>query len=248
MSEVINTVLFWTWFLSFIAFIVYWRKKVSAKKEIGISPEKYTKTAKVKRIIGVVCAISFAGFALNSSNVPIETQKSTTAEQTDTKKVEKEKIVTPEQTKADFEAFYEEFITIDRDVKRVWNNTWVPTINGLSTGQVDRYLAYENMKIMQEYFARQGLNASNKLEAPDSLDSKAKSKVKDAIKNYQVALSAREDAAEAMRDLLNKGNIKPSDLDDVKWKLGMAESSEAEAAKNLTEVARQLGVDITTEE
>lgn len=249
MSEVANTILFWAWSLSLIAFIVYWRKKVNAKKEIGTNPEKYTKVAKIKRIIGIFCALSFAGFFFNSSNVSIDTPtKSAKVEQTDTKKVEKEKIVTPEETKAAFEDFYKEFNAIDKDVKRAWNNNWVPTMNGLSTGQVDRYLAYENMKIMQEYFQRQRLNASNKLEAPDSLDSKAKSKVENAIKNYQVALAARCDAADAMRDLLNKGNIKPSDLDDVKWKLGMAESSEAEAAKNIAEVARQLGVSTTTEE
>ena len=83
MSEVANTILFWAWSLSLIAFIVYWRKKVNAKKEIGTNPEKYTKVAKIKRIIGIFCALSFAGFFFNSSNVSIDTPtKSAKVEQT----------------------------------------------------------------------------------------------------------------------------------------------------------------------
>lgn len=226
------------WFVSLIAFIIYCFMLTSCKTKHGVDSEQYITKKKKRKKIGIICLGLFlftgAFGAITQEKVP----------EAEVQVVE----ATPEQMKADFEVFYKEFHAIDKDVKRAWNNNWVPTMNGLSTGQVDRYLAYENMKIMQEYFARQRLNASNKLSTPGSLDSEAKSKVDNAIKNYQVALAARCDAAEAMRDLLNKGNINPSDLDDVKWKLGMAESSEAEAAKSIAEVAQQLGANINIEE
>lgn len=50
------------WFISFIAFIIYWRKKVSAKKFAGDNykdDENYQHVSKVKRIIGAVCLASF---------------------------------------------------------------------------------------------------------------------------------------------------------------------------------------------
>ena len=50
------------WLVSFIAFIVYWRKKVNAKKSAGenyLDDENYKNVSKMKRIIGAVCIASF---------------------------------------------------------------------------------------------------------------------------------------------------------------------------------------------
>ena len=50
------------WFISLIAFIVYWRKKVNAKKAAGenyANDENYNNVGKIKRLIGIVCLVSF---------------------------------------------------------------------------------------------------------------------------------------------------------------------------------------------
>ena len=50
------------WLVSFIAFIVYWRKKVNAKKSAGenyLDDENYKNVSKIKKIIGAVCIASF---------------------------------------------------------------------------------------------------------------------------------------------------------------------------------------------
>ena len=50
------------WFISLIAFIVYWRKKVNAKKAAGenyANDENYNNVSKIKRLIGIVCLVSF---------------------------------------------------------------------------------------------------------------------------------------------------------------------------------------------
>ena len=49
------------WFVSLIAFIVYWRKKANAKKNYGADSEEYRSVSKTKRIIGVVCLVAFFG-------------------------------------------------------------------------------------------------------------------------------------------------------------------------------------------
>ena len=65
---------FLIWIVTLIAFIVFWRKKVNAKKSAGdsySSDEKYLSVSKTKRIIGIVSAISFVlsiGFSGGGSN------------------------------------------------------------------------------------------------------------------------------------------------------------------------------------
>ena len=50
------------WIVSLVAFIVYWRKKASARKAAGEnyqSDPEYLAVSKTKRIIGIVCIASF---------------------------------------------------------------------------------------------------------------------------------------------------------------------------------------------
>ena len=50
------------WFISLIAFIVYWRKKANARKAAGenySTDENYNAVSKMKRMIGIVCLASF---------------------------------------------------------------------------------------------------------------------------------------------------------------------------------------------
>lgn len=54
------------WLVTLIAFIVYWRKKVGAKKNFGADSEEYKKISKTKRIIGIVCIIAFIGSSLTA--------------------------------------------------------------------------------------------------------------------------------------------------------------------------------------
>ncbi len=50
------------WIASLVAFIIYWRKKASARKAAGENyenDEAYQSVSKTKRIIGIVCIVSF---------------------------------------------------------------------------------------------------------------------------------------------------------------------------------------------
>jgi len=49
------------WFVTLIAFIVYWRKKKAAKRDFGVDSEQYKQISTIKRIIGVVCVVAFIG-------------------------------------------------------------------------------------------------------------------------------------------------------------------------------------------
>ncbi len=68
------------WFVSLIAFIVFWRKKANAKKAAGSSyesDEKYLSVSKTKRIIGIVSAVSFVlgiAFSGGSGEAPKKTE------------------------------------------------------------------------------------------------------------------------------------------------------------------------------
>lgn len=60
--ELLKQILSLTWLVSLIAFIVYWRKKVGAKKSAGENykdDENYKNVSRTKRIIGLVCIASF---------------------------------------------------------------------------------------------------------------------------------------------------------------------------------------------
>ncbi len=51
------------WFVSLIAFIVYWRKKANARAKYGVDSEEYRSVSTTKRIIGIVCLVAFFGIA-----------------------------------------------------------------------------------------------------------------------------------------------------------------------------------------
>lgn len=60
--EFLRQILSLTWLVTLIAFIVYWRKKVGAKKSAGENykdDENYKNISRTKRIIGLVCIASF---------------------------------------------------------------------------------------------------------------------------------------------------------------------------------------------
>ena len=60
--EFLKNLFIMVWFISLIAFIVYWRKKVGAKKAAGenyANDENYNNISKMKRLIGIVCLVSF---------------------------------------------------------------------------------------------------------------------------------------------------------------------------------------------
>ena len=69
--EFLKQLLALTWLVSLIAFIVYWRKKASARKSAGENykdDENYKNISKTKRIIGVVCIASFVILGAINSN------------------------------------------------------------------------------------------------------------------------------------------------------------------------------------
>lgn len=90
---------YFVWFVTFIAFIVYWWKKKSARKKGGndyINFPPYQQISKTKRIIGAVCLVSFfLGIATTPSMTPeekaqIEAEKQAKAEKIAAEKAAKE--------------------------------------------------------------------------------------------------------------------------------------------------------------
>lgn len=62
MLEFLKDAFILVWFISLVGFIYYWRKKVSAKKSAGENykdDETYQQISKTKRLIGIVCLVSF---------------------------------------------------------------------------------------------------------------------------------------------------------------------------------------------
>lgn len=92
------------WLASLVAFIVYWRKKASARKAAGenyqTDPE-YLAISKTKRIIGIICIVAFVltgAFAPksetassnNATTASISTQSSKSTEQKKTKSLQQQ--------------------------------------------------------------------------------------------------------------------------------------------------------------
>ena len=85
-----SALFFLVWLVSLVAFIVFWRKKVNAKKSAGdsfASDENYLSVSKTKKIIGAVCAASFVlmiifsgGSDTSSENKTQVTENKPTAE------------------------------------------------------------------------------------------------------------------------------------------------------------------------
>jgi len=70
--------------VAFFAFLYYWRKKISARKEAGdnyMHDEKYLHISKVKRIVGVVCVVSLILGIIIPNNQEIHDKNYTVEEQ-----------------------------------------------------------------------------------------------------------------------------------------------------------------------
>lgn len=60
--EFVQSLFSLTWLATLIAFIVFWRKKVNAKKSAGenyADDENYKHISKIKKFIGIACIVSF---------------------------------------------------------------------------------------------------------------------------------------------------------------------------------------------
>ncbi len=229
------------WFISVIAFVVYWRKKVNAKKQINQFPEKYEKVAKTKRIIGIV-AIAF--FVLGCINSEYEKSQKPQPDPVQEQATQQKPPADPEQVKKDVQAFYIQFCAVDKEIKDMWNTTWVPTIAALNNGVFSRYDGYEIMKKVEQYYAGQALHMDERLVIADSITGDTREKLEKVVQEYSFSMSAREDAADKMVDLLDEGNIKPSELEDVQHYINMANQSDATAAAGLAEMMQTLGIEI----
>ena len=228
------------WMALLIAFIVYWRKKVKAKKQIAEAPEVYAKISKTKRIIGIACIISLV-LGIATAEPPTEKDNTAATPESTTKQ---ETAVSTEQLTQDLQNFYNQLVSYDNKTKDVWNNTWVPTVNGVGTGEVDRYTAYKNMKDMYNFFDRQKLNISKNVSIPESVTDEAKDKLNEAVEDYRTALVARKQAAKKMQEVLDSGDYKPSELDEVKRQIGIADQFEIKSMATVVEVFKTLGVEI----
>ena len=75
-----STFFVYVWFISLIVFIVYWRKKVNAKRVYGPNSMEYKSIKNTKTLIGVVCLISFLAIGAfespNDSKVKSQAEKS----------------------------------------------------------------------------------------------------------------------------------------------------------------------------
>lgn len=102
------------WFITLIAFIVYWRKKCNAKENFGPDSSEYQSISKTKRIIGIVCLIMFVGAAVTQPEKAPEQQKSqVTAEKQESKEATKEvevKVPTFHVTPEVFQQRYNEYL------------------------------------------------------------------------------------------------------------------------------------------
>ncbi|MCR5030773.1 MAG: hypothetical protein K5982_04810 [Selenomonadaceae bacterium] len=95
------------WLVTLIAFIVYWRKKASARKAAGDNYEndpEYLSVSKTKRIIGIVCIVSFilSGATAPKSDESSKNATSNTAATTSTQSTKPNEAQKPKQEPVSF--------------------------------------------------------------------------------------------------------------------------------------------------
>lgn len=224
-------IFFFIWLILLAAFIVYWRKKVKAKKQIAEVPEVYAKISRTKRFIGIACIVFFVlGLATADPNG------------------HQGPAASPEQQASDMQNFYGQFCDYDAEIKDAWDNGWSATINGMTDGQVDRYTAYSNMKSLHEYFEKQRIDAGSRMPVPESITGEAKDQLKSAVGDYRSALTARKNAAEKLENILNAGDPKPAELDEVKKEVETAAQFEVQASAKVAAVFKSLGIEMKRSE
>lgn len=131
-----NTLFSLIWIVTFIAFIVFWRKKKAARKAAGENYQDnpiYKQISKQKRIIGIVCIVSLllAGATSSdsdkSSNAPSKNGVSTTNKQADRKEKQQEYIT------VDVSSMMSELENNAASASKKYKGKYVKVTNGVVT-------------------------------------------------------------------------------------------------------------------
>lgn len=135
---------------------------------------------------------------------------------------------------------------IEEEFDRIWTELWVTTFDGIASGSVDVYTAYDNMKSAKRYYEFLQTQLAN--VETDKYTEEAKDALTTYKSEYHSTIAKRIDAIKKAMTMFDKGTYKPSEIDKIDSKVASATQGlvKTVAARFTLELA--LGLEAPTDE
>lgn len=211
--------------------------------------ERTRKSVFVGYVIGFfICFVAFLICAPSSSSTEKTSNVAVSKQATEKEKASEEKSATErEAAKNDFSNFMNQFTEIDNTYAQVFSTKWKGTFSGMADGSVSVYNAYETMGKLQNY-SNNVANKIRKLEIPSSLPKEDRELLKKARNDYAQGIDMQGYAAKKAKDMLDNGKMKPSEIQDVKETMQVAEGDKIKAVTNMVTLAQKYDYDFKNPE
>lgn len=122
-----------------------------------------------------------------------------------------------------------------------WNDVWKPTFEAISTGSTNVYQAYDNMKILKDYYRNLSTNMNN--VPVEGLSKDHQKTLKKAFGDLSYAAVSRQMAADKAMKMFDEGNYSPSYMDKIKSDIASADSQMLSAVVAIATVKVELGIE-----
>uniref|UniRef100_UPI00052FFF48 hypothetical protein n=1 Tax=Planococcus sp. CAU13 TaxID=1541197 RepID=UPI00052FFF48 len=123
----------------------------------------------------------------------------------------------------------------------IWDAYWVPTFNGVSTGQVDAYSAYSNMKDIRNLYDQLETKFYN--ISDDKMSEENKELITEYTREMASAARYRASAAKKAQKMFDTGDYSPSTMDKITAEVNKADKDMLNAILSLTSMEMQLGIE-----
>lgn len=190
----------------------------------------------ITAIFAFIFIIGVSGSNKNQSNTatkPVTQQQEITKTVEDTQKsLDKEK-----------QAFSTWYDNLTNDLKKVdedWK-LWGATLNALSSGQIDRYKAFNNFKALSSAM-KEHQSKLSRYPIPSELSKEHQDAIKKSMENLSLWAYYRHDACDDMKDLLDNNSFKPSEIDKIKEKIDSGDKVMFGGLAGIIDIQHKLGL------
>ena len=158
-------------------------------------------------------------------------------QQEEAKKAKEDKVANAKKYAKDFAPITQMQIS---NIDTHWDNLWKATFDGVGNGTMDNFTAYTNMVDLSKKY--DGFKDSvNNMETPEYFDDKDRELLEKYKDNLSTMLSTRQEGIEKAKEVFDKNELTPSDVQEIKEKGELSQSFMMDGLAALTELNSRYG-------
>ena len=152
-----------------------------------------------------------------------------------------------EQAKVEFLDLWYKISYMTVSYNNFWDTQFLPTVEGLGNGTVDRMTGYKNL---QELHVASNITFSKMedLKAPTGLTSMQQKKINDALQAYRNSVAMRVTSSKKLMEIVDYNNARPSEVNTIIENLALSSTGTSVLYGAMNEVAKELNITLPSEQ